>query len=164
MKTCGRCNFCCKVMGIEELSKAPGEWCRHAKPGRGCAIHGEHPASCQAFACQWLAQPDMPDAYKPDLTKVVMTVENDPQPRLIANCEPANPVAWRNEPIYSLLKGRAQATWNSSALVVARAGLRMWLIAPAEDIDLGEVVPGSPLVIEQAASGAIKVTILPAVA
>ena len=107
----------------------------------------------------------MPDAYRPDLTKVVITVETDPQPRLIANCEPANPVAWRSEPIYSLLKDRARATWTSSAMVVARAGLRMWLITPDADIDMGEVAPGSPFVVEQsAATGAVKVTVLPVAA
>jgi hypothetical protein len=46
--------------------------------------------------------------------------------------------------------------------VVAKAGLRLWLIAPDEDIDLGDVDPRSPFRIEQAKEGGpIEVTVLP---
>jgi hypothetical protein len=162
MKSCGSCTFCCKVMGIAELAKPQGVWCPHCRPGRGCGIYGAHPPSCQSFACQWLSEPGMPDIYKPDRSKVVL--DTDPGgPRLIALCDPAAPVAWREEPMYSLLKGQAREKWGSPMMVLAKAGLRMWLITPKEDIDLGLVDPRSPLDVQQRPDGSAVVKVLPPV-
>jgi hypothetical protein len=166
MKSCGSCNFCCKVMEIDELQKPFGEWCGYAKPGKGCSIYGEHPASCQAFSCQWLIEPEMPDEYRPDRTKVVLTADHDcGHDRLVANCDTNNPVAWRREPMYSLLKKQATISWGAGMIVVAKAGRRLWLITPSEDLDLGEVHERSPFLIEQLAeTGKVKVTVLPPLA
>jgi hypothetical protein len=156
-KSCGACSQCCKVMGIEELAKPVGVWCQHRRAGVGCDIHGRHPASCQAFACQWLIEPAAPARFRPDRTKVVLAAEGDP-PRLVAYCDPANPLAWRREPIYGLLKARARA---SPLTVVARAGARLWLIAPDEDVDLGEVDAASAFQVERGHDGRLRVTALP---
>ncbi|MGM4958232.1 hypothetical protein ACT4MK_23450 [Bradyrhizobium barranii] len=43
-RACGDCTLCCKVMAIEALAKLAGSWCRHCKPGQGCAIYAERPA------------------------------------------------------------------------------------------------------------------------
>jgi hypothetical protein len=43
-RACGDCTLCCKVMAIEALAKPAGSWCRHCKPGQGCAIYAERPA------------------------------------------------------------------------------------------------------------------------
>jgi hypothetical protein len=154
-RSCGPCTFCCKVMSIDELAKPVGTWCEHCTPGRGCAIYGQHPQSCRDFACQWLLEPDMPHRYRPDQSKVVLAAEGD-GPRLVAHCDPANPTAWRRNPMYALLKQQARATWGTGATVVAKAGLRLWLIAPEQDIDLGEVDPRSPFKIEQTDGGTGK--------
>lgn len=160
-RSCGTCSFCCKVMAVEELAKPMGAWCAHRSPGRGCGIHGSHPPSCQGFACQWLLEPAMPHRLRPDQTKVVLTAEAEGA-RLVANCDPANPAAWRRGPIYDFLKQQARATWGSGRTVLAKAGRRLWLIAPEEDVDLGEVHPRSPLRIEQPSRGGpVKVTVLP---
>jgi len=66
--------------------------------------------------------------------------------------------------MYALLKQQAQATWGTGATVVAKAGLRLWLIAPEQDIDLGEVDPRSPFKIEQTDGGAVAVTVLTPIA
>ena len=137
-------------MGVEELSKPIGSWCSHWRHATGCSIHGAHPASCRSFACEWLRNPRLAHRYRPDLTKVVLT-EHDS--RLMANCDPANPTAWRRKPIYPLLKEEARARWPSGRTVIARAGRHWWLIAPDEDIDLGEVDPETPLQIQQARPG-----------
>jgi hypothetical protein len=159
-KTCGSCTFCCKVMGIAELAKPQGVWCPHCKPGRGCGIYEERPPSCRTFACQWLAEPDMPDIFKPDRSKVVLDV--DPSgPRLMAECDPAAPLAWREEPIYSLLKGQAREKWGGAMMVLARAGRRTWLITPREDIDLGLVDPRSTLDVQQRPDGSAVVKVSP---
>lgn len=159
-KVCGPCTFCCKVMSIEELNKPMGVRCPHQVAGKGCSIYGQHPPSCQAFACQWLLEPAMPHRFRPDLTKVVLDADSEGQ-RLIARCDPANPLAWRREPIYSLLKEQAAVTWGSEISVVAKAGLRLWFIAPRADIDLGEVSERAPLSIIKARDGTATVRVLP---
>ena len=39
-KTCGDCGLCCKLLGIEAIKKAPGQWCGHFRKGvGGCGIY-----------------------------------------------------------------------------------------------------------------------------
>lgn len=63
-KSCGDCSLCCKLLGIEELSKKPNTWCDHARPG--CKIYATRPHSCQVFECLWLQSPNAPDEHRPD--------------------------------------------------------------------------------------------------
>lgn len=147
-------------MEIAELSKPAGTNCPHRIAEKGCAIYGQHPPTCRAFRCQWLLAPDLPPRLRPDRCKVVLDVE--PPQRLIARCDPLNPTAWRKEPIYGVLKARARASWGS-ATVHAQAGRRLWLIAPNEDRDLGEVHPRSPIVVALLEGGGFTVDILPPV-
>ena len=160
VRTCGSCSFCCKVMSIDELDKPMGSWCVHRKGPSGCSIYGSHPHSCQVFACQWLLEPSMPHRFRPDQTKVVLTTDDD-GPRLIANCDPSNALAWRREPIFTLLKRQAEATWASDATVIAKAGRRLWLITPTQELDLGEVDERAPMSILKARDGSASVTVLP---
>ena len=159
-KVCGSCTFCCKVLEIVELAKPAGKWCDHCLPGKGCGIHGDHPPSCQAFKCQWLLDPGLPHRFRPDQTKVVLIFDADGT-RLTAHCDPANPLAWRREPMRSRLRQQAAGVWGKGT-VVAKAGHRMWVIAPTHEIDLGEIDPRSPINIEQYADGTIEVAVLPA--
>ena len=162
-KKCGPCNLCCKVMDIPDLAKPAGVLCQHVRTGEGCGIYGSRPSPCRVFVCQWLLNPDLPHKYRPDQTKVILTVDGDPQrQRLVANCDPANPLAWKREPIYGLLKRRAELKWSAGATVVAKAGTRLWLITPGEDIDLGDVHPKADFTIQQTeAGGKVTVTVLP---
>jgi len=147
-------------MEIEELAKPAGEWCRHRKAGAGCGIYGDHPHSCRAFACQWLLELEMPHRYRPDQTKVVLTIDDDGN-RLVAHCDPANPLAWRRDPIRSLLRERARASWGQGATVMAKVGRRLWVITPDGDVDLGEIDPRAPFKIDQQPDGSVRVEVLP---
>ncbi|HEX7943404.1 MAG TPA: YkgJ family cysteine cluster protein [Phenylobacterium sp.] len=128
--------MCCKVIRIVELEKPAGVWCRHASPGHGCTIYADRPTPCQVFRCVWLDQPETPEALKPDRTKVVLA-SNDT--KLIAHCDPADPTAWRREPMYSFLKRQAWPGAGPPRPVLVVAGRRIWLITAAADHDLGEV-------------------------
>lgn len=159
-KSCGSCTFCCKVMAVDELRKPGGVLCAHVRAGRGCGIYGERPHACRTFECVWLMDPEMPHRFRPDQTKVVLDQDADGL-RLIARCDPANPQAWRRNPIYAALKGRAADTWGSGKIVLAVAGRRTWLITPHEEIDLGEVAPGAGLRITEGPAGKIAVAVAP---
>ena len=127
--------MCCKVIRVVELEKPAGVWCRHALPGRGCSIYADRPTPCQVFRCVWLHEPETPEALKPDRAKVVLASS---ETHLIAHCDPADPTAWRREPMYSFLK---RQTWPDAdpRPVLVLAGRRIWLIAADADHDLGEV-------------------------
>lgn len=82
-------------------------------------------------------------------------------PRLAAHCDPTNPLAWRREPIFSLLKEQARNTWASTMTVAAKAALRVWIITPSTEIDLGEIDERAPIEIVKCRDGSAIVTVLP---
>jgi hypothetical protein len=159
-KTCGTCTFCCKVMTIDALSKPSGAWCPHCAVGSGCQIYESRPEDCREFLCQWLLDPRMPDALKPDKVKVVLALQ-EPGPGLVALCDTANPLAWKKEPIYSVLKRWATEGWGTPRKALARAGDRLWVITPKEDLDLGEIPPGATYSLAVGSDGRIKATVHP---
>jgi len=146
-------------MEVTPLAKPAGEWCRHCAVGSGCEIYDSRPQECRDFVCQWLVMPQMPDSMRPDKIKVLMITEGA-NFNLAAYCEPANPLAWRKEPIYGLLKRYAQQGWGARSVTV-RIGLRMWLITPDEDVDLGIVPANAPVSYVKGADGRIRATVSP---
>jgi hypothetical protein len=162
MRSCGACALCCKVMAIDELAKPMGSWCPNCRPGRGCSIYGEHPASCRTFSCQWLDDTSMPEELRPDRTKVVLVREGDR--RLVARCDPGFPSAWRAQPINSHLRRIAAATWSQDLQVAAMVNGRVWLITPKGEVEVGEVDPRSPFIVEKRSDGSATVRVLPPLA
>jgi hypothetical protein len=159
-RSCGSCSLCCKVMEIKELDKPAGAWCPHFKAGAGCRIYGAHPGSCRAFQCMWLISPGMPETVRPDRCKVVLVME-DGGSNIIARADPGDPGAWRREPIHSQLRRWAADYWFKGRTIWAVVDKHTWLIAPDQDIDLGDVDNRSHTTYEQASDGTITVTVLP---
>src|SRR5262245_35188658 len=136
-----------------------GAWCPHVRPGKGCGIYAERPVACRSFECVWLMDPQMPHRFRPDQTKVVL--DQDPAgTRLIARCDPANPQAWRRNPMHAALRGYAADTWGSGKLVIAVAGRQAWVITPKADIAIGEVDPTAALRVDERADGSVVVRIV----
>ena len=147
-------------MAVEELQKPGGVLCAHARAGKGCGIYETRPHACRTFECVWLMDPEMPHRFRPDQTKVVL--DQDPEgTRLIARCDPANPQAWRRNPIFGALKAYAAENWGAGRIVLAVAGRRTWLVAPREDVELGDVEPGADLKVVEGAGGKVEVRIEP---
>lgn len=157
-RTCGSCTFCCKVMSVAELAKPVGEWCAHCQPGKGCGIYAERPGECRTFVCQWLADPRLPDLLRPDKVKVMLT--GDGRGGMVARCDPQAPLAWRHEPMLTLLKGAARQTWNSNRTIVVKAGARTWLVAPAAEYDLGALDPGAQISVSKRPNGTADVKVV----
>jgi hypothetical protein len=136
-------------MGIDELDKSAGNDCPHCLPQQACSIYEARPASCRSFQCQWLRNLGLPAAFRPDKTRVVLTVGGCLEsPWLIANCEAIDPLAWKRDPIYPWLKEQARLSWGSGRAVLANAQDHFWLIAPSEDRDLGDIEDGAAIELE----------------
>ena len=159
-RECGACTLCCKVMGIHELDKPYGVWCPHCKPGSGCGIYETRPASCRTFTCGWLSDETIPDALRPDRSKVVLYFSANGQ-KLIARCDPGHPTAWRREPLYGQLKRWAARGWAEHVLVTPMVGDRTWVLTPNHEVDLGVVDPGARLAIAEQPDGTVAVTVAP---
>ncbi len=81
--------------------------------------------------------------------------------RLTALCDPANPMAWRREPIYSALKQWSAEAVGTGRHVAVAVGKRHWVIAPKLDLDLGELAAGEAYLIEEMPDGTVKVNFDP---
>ena len=108
---CGQCGLCCKLMGVTELKKPQGEWCRHLHHGdfnmKSCTIYSERPPPCRSFECLWLSSQSRPSqryqtAMRPDNSHVVLVMDIfaihdiDRNERILfAHCDPLYPHAWR---------------------------------------------------------------------
>ena len=143
---------------MSELEKPGGTLCAHCAPGKGCAIYAERPLGCRTFECVWLMDPEMPHRFRPDQTRVVLDQDGDGK-RLFARCDPANPMAWKRNPMYAALKGYAADNWGKGKIVMAVAGKRTWLVLPKEDIYLGEIDPGATISIVQTPEGVVEVKV-----
>jgi hypothetical protein len=149
-------------MIVRELAKPEGTWCAHCTPGRGCGIYERRPETCDAFSCQWLLNPYLPEALRPDRSKVIF--DTDDSRRLIVRCDPADPLAWRRPDVYPALKGFARRVWGAGRQAIAMVDRNIWIITPTDaqpDVDLGWVDPDSPLFAVARPDGWIDVEVLP---
>lgn len=77
MRECGSCKVCCCLPDLkEEMGKPAWTWCDHCDLSggeRGCRIYDERPEACKRFECFWLRTPQLPDSYRPDKCKVLIT-------------------------------------------------------------------------------------------
>lgn len=140
-RSCGNCSLCCKVVGIEALQKPVGQWCPHAKPGRGCAIYDTRPEECRHFSCVWLHNDRLGEEWRPSRSKIVLYMIDEGQ-RLIAHLDAGAPGVWREEPFYSQLKAWSRQMTAGGPQVVVRVGERIIAILPDKDVDLGPLAAG----------------------
>jgi hypothetical protein len=53
-RSCGDCQACCTVVGVQELDKPQWTRCPHQCQS-GCAIYEARPRSCRGYSCLWAA-------------------------------------------------------------------------------------------------------------
>jgi hypothetical protein len=83
-RDCGDCVVCCETLKIDTpaLSKPANTLCRHST-GHGCGIHAVRPDICRAWFCAWRRTAAMPDAARPDLSGLLVSLDFNRTPR---NC------------------------------------------------------------------------------
>lgn len=145
-RECGSCALCCKVYFVAELDKPAGKWCRHCTPGRGCAIHDSLPNECSAFNCLWRTKEALPPYWKPDQSKMVLTIF--PANEFIyVQVDPGTPSAWRKQPYYDDLHLWAKNNLPKGIHVIVFVNENATLIMPDETVPLGPMKPTDRLVV-----------------
>ncbi len=95
-------------MGVPEV-KPDHEWCRHARPGKGCAIYQDRPEPCRTFNCMWLLGVTIPDYWYPKHSKIVVNSLTEKGVSYVAFVvDPTYPNRWREEPWFSDIKEMAR--------------------------------------------------------
>ena len=158
-RTYGDCTLCCKVMAIEALAKPAGTWCRHCKPGRGCAIYAERPGECVDFACLWLINDLLDERWKPSRSKLVVTTSDD---GVEIRCDPGTPNAWRKPPYTDDIRAWAEEGERNDMTVLVIVGQRMTLVTPEREFDLGVVGPDERIVRELEGTRVVGATVVKA--
>jgi hypothetical protein len=147
-RACGSCTLCCKVYDVPALAKPAGTWCRHCKPGRGCGIHATRPDHCRAFFCLWMTQTWLGVEWKPERSKMVLTM--DPETRfLLVQVDPGTPNAWRGAPYYAQLRKWAEGAVAQGRQVVVFNNKSATVVLPDRDVPLGVIAPGDRIVAQQ---------------
>ena len=152
-RACGTCTLCCKVYDVPAVESVAGQWCRHARSGRGCAIHAERPHHCRAFHCLWMTEAWLGPEWKPERAKMVLSL--DPVTRFLqVQVDPGQATAWRREPYYGQLKRWAAASLPRQRHVLVFVNRQATVVLPDRDVPLGEFTPGDRLVARERATPA----------
>ena len=141
MRECGECGQCCKLIGVRELEKAPGVWCRYYRKGQGCGVYEERPGGCADFACDWLLDARLDEAWRPDRSGFILHA-GDGGRTINVELDPAQPSAWRRAPFEATLRGWARDGAASGMEVLIWVGRRCWrLTHDGREVDLGVARP-----------------------
>jgi hypothetical protein len=144
-RACGACTLCCKVYDVPAVESVAGEWCRHAKPGRGCGIHETRPGHCRAFHCLWMTEGWLGPEWKPERAKMVLSL--DPATRnMNVQVDPGQANAWRREPYYAQLRRWAVASAPQRRHVLVHVNKTTTVILPDRDVSLGIVAADERIV------------------
>lgn len=147
-RACGACTLCCKLFDVPALDKPAGQWCKHCRPGRGCGIHATRPDHCRAFHCLWMTQGWLGPEWKPDRSKMVLTI--DPENKfLLVQVDPGNAAAWKQEPYRTHLRQWAAAWLKLKRHVVVFVNGNATVVLPDRDVPLGTIGPGDRIVARQ---------------
>ncbi|WP_375461275.1 hypothetical protein [uncultured Enterovirga sp.] len=144
-RACGTCTLCCKVYDIPPLAKPAGAWCRHCRPGRGCVIHPDRPQHCRDFHCLWITQAWLGPEWKPDRSKMVLTIDAATR-FLLVQVDHGAPNAWRAEPYYRQLKQWSGAAAGRGQHVIVFLNKSATVILPDRDVPLGVMGPTDRIV------------------
>ena len=143
-RSCGSCSQCCKTLSIDapELKKPMDVWCRHCAPGKGgCRVYSERPNVCKAFACGWLLNANIDEAWWPALSKIVIQYHRN-GPKIICSfvVDANHPHRWREEPYFSQIRQAAMTGLSQTSaghfIVHVEIGERKLLVLPTREVDV----------------------------
>jgi hypothetical protein len=160
-RSCGGCTLCCKIMGVPEIDKPRGTWCPHCLRGKGCGIYADRPGGCRTFFCGWLTNPRFGPEWKPDRSKIVITVGRDGN-GFDFQCDPGFPQAWRKEPYYGQIKSLAAIAVKHDGMISVHSGRNLIIVAPEGEFPLGEVADEDEIIREFSGNRLVGVRVIKA--
>jgi hypothetical protein len=107
-------------MAIRELDKPAWIACAHLGAEDGCAIWGDHPASCKSFTCLWRRSDELlPPAMFPAGSGFMLALDQtESWPTVVKVCaEAGRPDAW-DQPQHREIFLRLAAAWNCPVVVI----------------------------------------------
>lgn len=121
------------MLGVKELPKPPGEACAHLAPQGGCAIWGDHPASCKTFTCLWRRpEATLPDSMFPGLCGFLLALDQDATwPTVVKVCSARGADRAWDAPAYRAVFARLAAAWNCAVVVMGHDGRAELAFAPS---------------------------------
>jgi Fe-S-cluster containining protein len=154
--------MCCKVPRIKELNKPPGRWCQHAVIGKGCGTYQNRPSACQRFYCQWMLDPALGEAWKPERAKFVLYPDPTREEVFIVAADRSFPEAWRQPPYFAAMQSWIRQGAERGRILLVHIGTRWLAMLPDQIIELGNFAEDFVVERERDASGkAIKLRVLP---
>lgn len=83
-RECGACTACCVTLTIDEpgLRKPADVPCANLSPGGGCGIYALRPSVCRTWYCAWRKLAQLPDELRPDISGVLLRL-NESEPSLV---------------------------------------------------------------------------------
>jgi hypothetical protein len=90
------------LLEVEELTKLPHQQCQH-QCDTGCAIHESRPKECRVYQCQWKADENIPEEFRPDKLDCIIDIHDTVLgPAVI--CHQSYPQQWLKEPIIGIIQ------------------------------------------------------------
>lgn len=155
-RACGSCTLCCKVIAVADFNKPPGVWCTHCVRGKGCGIYETRPTDCRTFFCEWMLEPGLGAEWRPERAKFALVTGEGGH--LTAFVDPGFPSAWRSAPYYDAFKRIATEGARAAPprLITIRIGMRVIVVLPDREIDVGHVGPDESVQLVPAPGGGIE--------
>ncbi len=147
-RNCDGCTMCCKIMGVQEIDKAPWQWCKHCDASAGCRIYEERPGECRTFNCHYLLDPSVGEHWKPSRSKMILTKDGNLK-HYAVRVDSTRKHAWRQEPYYSEIKRWAQAAWREKLALIVWQGNVAIALLPQGEKNLGPVSEGQVIVTQK---------------
>jgi hypothetical protein len=146
-RSCGTCNLCCVLQGVEELDKPINVKCRHLNVMGRCGVYGDRPPSCREYKCLWL-RGYMPEALKPVRSRMVVE-HNDKGDMLVVRVLPQDRHLIRRGVIRAFI---LRANLNKVPVIVVCGEERTLFGARPQDMDVilkAESIKGGERVVEE---------------
>jgi hypothetical protein len=145
---CGSCTLCCRVLGIGEILKPPGQNCPDCAVGEGCTIYERRPRTCRDFYCGFLVMKDLDEQWWPAVSKLILIFDGEDN-RVRVHVDLDDPDAWRREPYYTKLKQWAVVAVPHRTQIIIRVQDHAFALLPDRDIDLGIMGDDDVIVTEE---------------
>lgn len=147
-RQCDGCTLCCKLLGIAEIEKPRGVWCKKCEIDVGCTIHPSRPKPCRNFFCGYLTRPALGEHWRPSVSGMIVVWGLEERSRIAINVDPDRADAWRQEPYYSEIMMWAMIYPATEVQIIIYTGQHVIAVMHDREIDLG-ILPEEDIIVTE---------------